>query len=113
MRAMSVVLLCSAAACAATGQVLFKRGADGGRSFGDFLNHFVVTGLVLYGIGTALWIAALAREPLTVAYAFTALTFVLVYGASILVLKEPLTTSGAVGVVVVLVGLYLIAAGHR
>jgi undecaprenyl phosphate-alpha-L-ara4N flippase subunit ArnE len=110
MKVASTLLLCLAAALAAAGQVLLKRGADGRVNLAEFLNLQIGGGLLLYGLGTILWIAALAREPLVHAYTFTALSFVLVYGASVWILHERLTTSGGVGVALVLLGLYLIAS---
>jgi drug/metabolite transporter (DMT)-like permease len=109
MNPLSIALLCLAAALAAGGQVLLKRGADGRQHWTDFLNLELGCGLALYAAGTVLWIGALSREPLVKAYAFTALSFVLVYGASVFILKERLTVIGGVGVLCVLVGLYLIA----
>jgi uncharacterized membrane protein len=45
-----------------------------------------------------------------VAYAFTALTFVLVYLGAVLTLGESLTLKAGGGVLLVLAGLYLLAA---
>lgn len=110
MKTASTLLLCLAATLAAAGQVLLKRGADGRATLAEFLNLQIGGGLLLYGLGTLLWIAALAHEPLVKVYAFTALSFVLVYAAGVWVLNEQLTTSGSVGVALVLLGLYLITS---
>ncbi|WP_280155666.1 EamA family transporter [Piscinibacter sp. XHJ-5] len=104
-----MLLLAAAAGLAAAGQVLLKLGADGRQSLMDFVNVRIGAGLLLYGMGTLLWIAALAREPLVRVYAFTALSFVLVYLASVFLLHERLAPVAAIGVAFVLVGLYLIA----
>ena len=53
-------------------------------------------------------IYVLSFEKLVNVYAFTALTFVLVYVGGVLVLKESITFNGAVGIFLVLLGLYLI-----
>lgn len=95
---------------AAIGQVAFKLGATGRESLAAFVNPWILSGLVCYGIGTSLWIYALSKASLTIVYPFTALTFVLVYLAGILVLAEPTSAQQLLGVALVLVGLYLITA---
>ena len=110
MRTSSVLLLTVAAALAAAGQALLKRGANGRSAWVDFVNLEIASGLLFYALGTMLWIGVLARAPLVKAYAFTALSFVLVYIASVVILKERLTASGAAGVMMILMGLYLIVA---
>jgi drug/metabolite transporter (DMT)-like permease len=103
-----VALLATAAMLAAAGQILLKLGADGRQSLMEFVNLRVGAGLLLYALGTALWIAALAREPLVHVYAFTALSFVLVYVGSVVMLHERLAPTAVAGVGLVLLGLYLI-----
>jgi multidrug transporter EmrE-like cation transporter len=105
----SLLLPAAAAVLAAGGQLLLKVGASGRHSLADFLNPPIFGGLVLYGLGTVLWIWALASRPLVQVYAFTALSFVLVYVASVALLREPLPLSAIFGVGLVLLGLYLIA----
>jgi drug/metabolite transporter (DMT)-like permease len=105
-----VLLLAGAATLAAAGQVLLKLGADGRQSFAEFVNLRIAAGLALYALGTLLWIAALARQPLVHVYAFTALSFVLVYLASVVLLHERLAPTAVAGVALVLLGLYLITA---
>lgn len=105
------VFLLSAAVLAAIGQVLFKLGADGASSFADFINLRTITGIALYGISTILWISTLAKLPLSRVYAFTVLTFVLVYLASFILLGEPLRAPVIIGATLVLSGLVVITVG--
>jgi undecaprenyl phosphate-alpha-L-ara4N flippase subunit ArnE len=101
-----VPLLIVAAVLAATGQVLFKLGTVGVAAAPMALvNPTIAIGLVCYGLGTLLWLMALSRTTLMVAYPFTALTFVLVYGAAVFILHEKLTITGAVGSGLVWAGL--------
>jgi drug/metabolite transporter (DMT)-like permease len=104
----SVTLLVAAAFAAAGGQLLFKLGAQGRSNWIEFLNGYIVLGLVLYAVGTVLWIHALSFEKLVNVYAFTALTFVLVLVGAVLGLGEKINTAGALGVALVLAGLYLL-----
>jgi len=96
---------------AAAGQLAFKLGATGRASLPEFLNLWIASGLVLYGLGTMLWIFALSRLSLTVVYPFTALTFVLVFCAGVFLLGESATSMQFWGVGFVLLGLFLITTG--
>lgn len=108
MTPIHIVILIASTVCAALGQILFKFGARNAQALPEFLNRWILLGLLAYGIGTILWIFVLARMPLTVAYPFTALTFALVYLAGILLFNEPVTARTIAGVVLVLGGLFLI-----
>jgi drug/metabolite transporter (DMT)-like permease len=98
-------------ACASVGQVFFKLGAHGRQALAEFLNPSIGLGLLLYSIGTVLWILSLSEAPLTAIYPFTALTFVIVYGLGILVLGESVSPSALAGVALVLLGLFLVTRG--
>jgi drug/metabolite transporter (DMT)-like permease len=111
MSSMSLLLLTLSAVSASVGQLLFKVGAKGHTQFSEFLNPYIVLGAVLYGAATAVWIFVLSREPLVKVYAFTTLTFALVYIGGVFFLKETLTTTAIFGVLLVLTGLYCIVNG--
>jgi drug/metabolite transporter (DMT)-like permease len=102
------LLLVLSAFSAAGGQMLFRVGAQGRTALVQFINWPLAIGIGLYGLSTLLWIYALSRLPLKNVYPFTALTFVLVYGAAIVVLGERPSWRGFVGITVVLAGLYFI-----
>lgn len=102
------VLVILGALFAATGQIFFKLGATGAAAVMDYVNVRIVTGLVLYGASTVLWIVALSKLPLSRVYPFTVLTFVIVYTASFVVLGEKLTGPVLIGALLVLAGLIVI-----
>lgn len=104
----SILLLSFAAFSAAVGQLLFKVGATGAEQFLDFINWPIFLGLVLYGVSSMIWIYALASEMLVHVYAFTALTFALVYLGGVVLLGESVSAIALVGILLVLSGLYLI-----
>ena len=106
----SVWMLLAASLAAACGQLLLKVGAQHKTHIVEFLNTPVAIGLLLYLCGTILWIYVLSKEKLVVVYAFTALTFVLVYLGAVLTLGESLTLKAGGGVALVLAGLYLLAS---
>lgn len=104
-------LLAASAGCAAAGQILLKLGASGRSSLFDFANPTLAGGLALYGLGAALWIAALARLPLHVVYPFTLVTLALVGALSIVVLGERPTAMALMGWAIVGVGVCVVWFG--
>lgn len=105
----SIGLLLLASIAAAAGQLLLKLGAEHRTRVLEFFNLWIAIGLLLYLCGTIVWVYVLSREKLVTVYAFTALTFVLVYLGAMLTLGETLTLRGGGGVLLVLAGLYLLA----
>jgi undecaprenyl phosphate-alpha-L-ara4N flippase subunit ArnE len=101
-------MLLASTVFAAAGQILFKVGAAGRTSLREFFNFQIAGGGALYFLSAVLWIAALSKAPLSVAYPFTALTFVLVYLASALLLGDRPPAGAIAGVALVLAGLGLI-----
>jgi drug/metabolite transporter (DMT)-like permease len=104
----TVILLVSASISAATGQLLFKVGAQGRQHLLEFVNPYILGGLLMYGLGTSLWIYALSQEKLVNVYAFTALSFVLVYIGGVVLLGESIALATGIGIALVLAGLFLI-----
>lgn len=109
MRASLIGLLLGGVLLAALGQVLFKVGATGRSALSEFVNPAIAGGLLCYGVGTALWIVALSRAPLTVVYPFTALTFVIVYAVGVMFFGEATSARSLVGVALILTGLFLVS----
>jgi undecaprenyl phosphate-alpha-L-ara4N flippase subunit ArnE len=108
MKATSIALLTMSAVAAAGGQILFKLGADGRHHLIDFINTSIASGLLLYGIGTAIWVYVLSTEALVNVFAFTSLTFVLVFVGNVLIEGANPSRAGILGIILVLSGLYLI-----
>jgi drug/metabolite transporter (DMT)-like permease len=104
----TLLMLVVAALSAAAGQLLFKVGANERTTPMDFINTPILVGFGMYAFSAVLWVGALSRMPLIKVYPFTVLTFVLVYGGSIMFLQERPTLLGLLGVGIVLFGLYLI-----
>ncbi len=109
MQRSTAVVLLIACVAAAAGQILFRLGAQNRTEWSEFVNPAIAGGLILYALGTLLWIYSLSKERLVVVYAFSALTFVLVYLGGTALLHESVTAKGACGVALVLLGLYLVA----
>ncbi len=94
------------------GQILFKLasvaipdgpGISGWLQFA--MNKYFLAALVIYGSATILWILALKRVELFIAYPFMALAFIIVPCASYYFLGEPLTGKTLVGAALIIAGL--------
>lgn len=108
MRQETIVLLFGAAGAAAVGQLFFRIGARDRIDVMAFVNPYVIGGLFFYGLGTIVWIYALSKEQITKVYAFTGLTFALVYLGGVFFLGEHIDLPKSIGVALVLTGLYFI-----
>jgi drug/metabolite transporter (DMT)-like permease len=106
----SVIVLTFASFSAAAGQLLFKVGATGKQHLLEFLNVPIVLGLICYALSTVLWIYGLSIEKLVSVYAFTALSFALVYLGGAVILGERISAWAALGVGLVMAGLALIVS---
>ncbi|MBX9702347.1 MAG: EamA family transporter [Acetobacteraceae bacterium] len=73
----------------------------------------VVAGLALYGLGAVVWLFVLARVPVSFAYAFVSLGFLLTMALGCLVLGEALTARKLLGTLLVALGVWLVATGGR
>ena len=103
----------------ASGQMLFKIAADrlvlgqGPVALAvSFVTRPMVVALVLYGLATLLWVYLLHGLPLSRAYPFIGLVFAFVPLMSWLVFRDALNARYAVGLMLMLAGLYLISAGR-
>lgn len=97
----------------AAGQVLFKLASRdlGAVGLGSLLslatNVHLLVALFIYGAGTIIWIYLLRSVPLSYAYMFMALTFVLVPLLSYLLLGESINFKHIAGTALIIGGLVL------
>lgn len=95
------------------GQILFKlaavrSGAAGGlgeRLINLASNPFFIAALVLYGTLTIFWVWILTFTPLSRAYVFVALAFVLTPFAGVAFFGEQISTRLVIGIALVVAGL--------
>ena len=114
----SVGLLLFAVVSAATGQVILKHGmqvassrvaqSGGSLALRAVTSPWVLLGLVVFCISAVAWLAALSRVPLSVAYPFNALGYLVILTASIVVLHERANVLTWVGTVLVVSGLLIV-----
>lgn len=109
-------LLCFPLAMTA-GQILFKRAAlqmtpgAGGQWLVEVARlPMMWVAVALYAGATLLWVRILTSVPLSRAYPFAALAFVLVPAAGYLFFHEPITLRYAVGTALIVIGV-AVAAG--
>jgi drug/metabolite transporter (DMT)-like permease len=101
------IVICGAV-LAAAGQIFLKLGATHAQSLTDYLNIKLAVGFLLYAVGAMFWIVALTKLPLSKVYPYTALTFIIVYVASFVLLGEQITVGVIAGALLVLAGLLVI-----
>ena len=114
----SVALLLFAVVSAATGQVMLKHGmqeatakvahSGGSLALRAATSPWVLLGLVVFGVSAVAWLTALSRVPLSVAYPFNALGYLVILTASILVLHERANVLTWVGSLLVVSGLLIV-----
>jgi multidrug transporter EmrE-like cation transporter len=75
-------------------------------------NKYVILGLMLYGMGAAVWIVVLSRVPLSFAYPMLGLSYVAVVLVSALVLHESVSLTRWAGVALIVVGVALVGQTH-
>lgn len=115
------LIFCSVA-LSALGQTCFKAGVNGvsfaegsgvaSRAVALVLSPWVLGGLAFYGLGTVLWLFALRRMDLSLAYPFVAMSFVMVAASGVLFLGETLSVIRVLGMALIVAGLCVMALGR-
>ena len=118
MTAGSVVLVLFSVIAAASGQLMLKhgmqlatarvRGSGGSLVIAAATTPWVPLGLVIFAVSAVAWLAALSRVPLSLAYPFNALGYLVILTASILVLHERANLLTWAGTVLVVSGLIMV-----
>jgi drug/metabolite transporter (DMT)-like permease len=118
MNLASIGILLVAVALAATGQLILKNGmnlakthaAETGRSLvlGAVTSPWILGGLVIFGLSAIAWLVTLSRVPLSVAYPFNALGYVVILVASSVLLHERTNVWTWLGTVLVVGGLIVV-----
>ncbi len=99
----------------AVGQLLFKKVGSQLSNIGSLIldvniRSVFFSALFLYAISTLLWIWALRTLPLSKAYPFMALGFLIVPVAAHYAFGEPLTYKHLAGSCVIVIGIFIISA---
>lgn len=93
----------------AGGQILFKFAAAGLQIDNPrtLLSWQLLAALTIYGIATLMWLVVLTRLPLSVAFPFYGLTFLLVPMLAALFLGEVFRVQTLIGGLVIMVGVVI------
>ena len=73
------------------------------------LQPYVILGLSLYGLGAVMWLFVLSRLPLTAAYPFVGLGFVMTMAIGAGLLGEQVTPTRLIGTLLIAAGCVLVA----
>lgn len=117
-------LIAVSLAIAVTGQFLLKWGmsvavGQGGVSgFGQMLSKDYVVKLIttwqvpfalaIYALGAFLWMAVLSRMPVSTAYPFLGLTYIVVLAGDLIINGVAITWTKLLGTLLVIAGVYLV-----
>ena len=106
----SLSALAQLALKAGTGAVAAARPATVAGELGALAQSpMVYLGLALYGLGAAVWLFVLARAPLSLAYPFVGLGFILTMFAGSLAFQEEIGAARLAGTLLIAVGCVLVA----
>ncbi len=115
----TMVLILSAVACSAAGQLFLKSGARRLAGLGrlEFLlaaarDVRVMSGLVAWAASTVCWLYVLRVAPLSRAYLLSSLTYVLIPLASVYVFGEQIRRLHALGMVLIILGVACLLSGE-
>ena len=112
----TILILLTYSVALAGGQVLFKYAAlrftPAPRLTDNvvalILNPYLVVAVLLYGLLSVVWVWVLTFVPLSIAYPFVALTFVLTVAAGALMFGEPVSLKLLLGGLMIIAGLIVI-----
>lgn len=118
----SLGLILISVIAAAGGQLMLKRGMQlatasshaSGRSLvlTAVTTPWIPLGLCVFGLSAMVWLAALSRVPLSLAYPFNALGYLLILGTSVLFLHERVSPLTWAGTVLVVAGLIIVVVSQ-
>src|SRR5438874_5564425 len=74
-----------------------------------FTSPWVLGGFVFVFSGALFWLAVLSRWPLSLAYPLLSISYIIGIAAAVVFLKEKVTWTHALGVMVIIIGVYLIS----
>ncbi|WP_417377757.1 EamA family transporter [Gimesia sp.] len=75
------------------------------------LDHYILSGFFAAFIASLFWMAAMTKFPLSYAYPFMSLAFVLVMFLSAFFFKEPVTLAKSVGLILIVLGIVVSSQG--
>jgi drug/metabolite transporter (DMT)-like permease len=71
-------------------------------------NIFIMSGLIIFAAGFFLWVAVLSKIQVSIAAPLMSISYILITIFAYFFLKEPLTLSKILGILIIILGIYLI-----
>jgi drug/metabolite transporter (DMT)-like permease len=115
----TLILILSSVSLSAVAQILFKFGVESVKRTQNqtgvvnlawaLISPGVIGGLVLYGVGTILWLGVLSRVDVSQAYPFVGVGFVLTAILGAWIFGDVLTAQRCIGMLIVVVGIYFVS----
>lgn len=112
---MNYILLFSSMLLAIVGQVFLKKGVLASHLslnlntiLSTIFSPLTFIGFLFYGISSIIWLFVLQKFPLSVAYPALSLTYIAIVLISVFIFKEPLTTSKVAGIVLIMLGVFML-----
>jgi multidrug transporter EmrE-like cation transporter len=94
----------------AIGQLSLKYGSTTNPALKSlFLNWYTSAGLLLYVVSAFLWILALRRIELSIAYPFVSIGYIVVIVGSYFIFNEQVNLMKIAGIIFILIGIVFIA----
>lgn len=90
------------------GQIMFKIGS----SHSSLINTFIVLGYVLLIVRGVFWILVLRKFPITFAYPFLSVSFVLLLVVSYYLFREVITLYKIIGSLFIITGVFFTSIGE-
>jgi multidrug transporter EmrE-like cation transporter len=122
MKPQLLAIIVASVALSAIAQLCLKLGVGraqagpgaGASSLGQTLvamltSPWVIAGLGLYALGAVVWLFVLSRAPLSLAYPFVGLGFIMTAAIGVLVLGEQVTVTRLAGTLLIALGCVVVA----
>jgi multidrug transporter EmrE-like cation transporter len=106
-----IVLTILNSAITISGQILWKMAVikTAGYTYKLLINPYIISGIMAYGLSTALWLYILSKIPLSTAYAFTSTAYAFSLFAGYYIFHETITPYKITGTVFILTGVIFFA----
>lgn len=121
----TLAIMITSIVMATTGQLLLRAGMESvglveltGESLSGFARSAITTWQILIGLGAfvlsaVLWLISLSRVPLSTAYPFVSLSYVLILLASVVILGERPLPLNWIGAGLIVAGITVIGIANR
>ena len=113
---MSYVYLIIFSLMLSAGQILFKKAAVASNltpGLSGFISPWLLGAICLYGLATILWVWILKTIPLSIAYPFSALGFIIVPVAAIYLFGETISLKYIIGGSLIVSGILIIGGANQ